>query len=288
MSTRVLLDTDIGSDIDDAVCLAYLLAQPSCELLGITTVTGESDKRAMLASAMCKAAGQRVPIVPGVEQPLLMAPRQHTAPQATALRDLDHDTEFPDKSGAISFLSQTIRRYPGEVILLGIGPLTNIGLLFATDREAPRLLKGLVMMAGSFFHDPSTHLREGNADSDAHATAIVYGSAVNMHRSIGLDVTQKVRMDAGSVRRLFDTALLRPVLELAEVWFHEQDEIVFHDPLAAATLFDEEICKFQTGAVDVELENYALRASVNRLMAVERGAPPIGSVSTLPGSASSR
>ena len=57
MGIKILLDTDIGSDIDDAVCLAYLLANPACELLGITTVTGEADVRASMASAMCKVAG---------------------------------------------------------------------------------------------------------------------------------------------------------------------------------------------------------------------------------------
>ena len=45
MTEKILLDTDIGSDIDDAVCLAYLLANPKVELLGITTVTGEGEKR---------------------------------------------------------------------------------------------------------------------------------------------------------------------------------------------------------------------------------------------------
>ncbi len=65
MSTKVLLDTDIGSDIDDAVCLAYLLAQPACELMGITTVTGEGQGRAMMASALCQLAGQDVPIYIG-------------------------------------------------------------------------------------------------------------------------------------------------------------------------------------------------------------------------------
>jgi len=56
MPVKILLDTDIGTDIDDAVCLAYLLANPDCELLGITTVTGEPVKRAMLASALCRIA----------------------------------------------------------------------------------------------------------------------------------------------------------------------------------------------------------------------------------------
>lgn len=54
MSERILLDTDIGSDIDDAVCLAYLLANPNCELMGITTVSGEAEKRAQMASVLCK------------------------------------------------------------------------------------------------------------------------------------------------------------------------------------------------------------------------------------------
>jgi len=51
-ATKLLLDTDIGSDIDDAVALAYLLAQPDCELPGVTTCTGDSQRRAALAAAV--------------------------------------------------------------------------------------------------------------------------------------------------------------------------------------------------------------------------------------------
>ena len=58
---KVFLDTDIGTDIDDAVCLAYHLLHPDCDLLGITTVTGEAEKRAMLASAICRRAGRDSP-----------------------------------------------------------------------------------------------------------------------------------------------------------------------------------------------------------------------------------
>src|SRR5690348_11318405 len=83
MSVKVILDTDIGSDIDDALCLAYLLAHPECELLGITTVSGEAEKRAMMASALCKVAGKKAPIFPGAENPLLIKAQQPYAPQAT-------------------------------------------------------------------------------------------------------------------------------------------------------------------------------------------------------------
>ena len=83
MPTKILLDTDIGSDIDDAVCLAYLLAQPRCELMGITTVTGEAAERAMMADVLCKVAGREIPIFAGLENPLIVPARQ---PRATCFR----------------------------------------------------------------------------------------------------------------------------------------------------------------------------------------------------------
>jgi len=259
MSTKIILDTDIGSDIDDAVCLAYLLAQPKCELLGITTVTGEADERAMLASVLCKVAGKRVPIFPGSEEPLIIPRIQKRAPQAAALRKWDHDKEFP-RGQAIEFLRQTIREYPGEVVLLTIGPLTNIGLLFRVDPEIPSLLKGLVMMCGVFTNRlAGVGPLEWNAIGDPHATAIVYRATTGIHRSIGLDVTCQVTMKAKELRERFRSDLHQPVLDFAEVWFQQRDTIIFHDPLAAATIFDDQVCVFKKGTVEVELTSERLR-----------------------------
>ncbi len=258
MPTRLLLDTDIGSDIDDAVCLAYLLAKPDCELLGITTVSGEPERRAMMASALCKLAGKRIPIYPGVAEPLLVASRQPQAPQANALARWPHETDFPCGE-AIEFLRQTIRRYAGEVILLTIGPLTNIALLFKADPEIPSLLRGVVSMGGMFDSSHTRYWRgskwEWNIHCDPHAAAIVYRTPVAMHYSIGLDVTMQVTMDAAEVRRRFQAPLLQPVLDFAEVWFQNAEKITFHDPLAAATIFDARICTFERGEVHVELHD---------------------------------
>ena len=71
---KILLDTDIGGDIDDAICLAYLLKEPQCDLLGITTVCGEPEKRAAVADAICRAAGRQVPIVAGLDTTLQPVP----------------------------------------------------------------------------------------------------------------------------------------------------------------------------------------------------------------------
>ena len=249
-STKLLLDTDIGSDIDDAVCLAYLLAQPRCDLLGITTVTGEAEKRAKMASALCTIAGKDIPIYPGVEQPLLTPVQQPSAPQAAALDRWQHAQSFP-QSEAITFMEQTIRSHPGEVVLLGIGPMTNIALLFATYPDIPKLLKGLVLMCGQFA--PSG--REWNALNDPYAAEIVYRASVPIHRSIGLDVTTQVRMAAPEFRKRCTHPLLRPVLDFAEVWFENVDMVTFHDPLAAATIFDNTLCTFSPGNVSVEIKD---------------------------------
>ncbi|HEX4141352.1 MAG TPA: nucleoside hydrolase [Candidatus Methylacidiphilales bacterium] len=252
MSTKIILDTDIGSDIDDAVCLAYLLANPACELLGITTVTGDTVARASLASVLCKIARKSVPIFPGKRESLLTEQRQPAVPQAAALGKWDHDTRFPEGE-AIDFLRRTIRANPGEVVLLGIGPMSNLAALFAVDEEIPKLLKGLVLMCGNFL---SSHPHaEWNALVDPTATAIVYRAAPPCHRSIGLDVTNQVTMHAPEVRKRFQAPLLRPVLDFAEVWFKNIDFTTFHDPLAAATIIDDTICGFEKGRVEVELKS---------------------------------
>jgi inosine-uridine nucleoside N-ribohydrolase len=250
MSEKILLDTDIGSDIDDAVCLAYLLAQPRCQLLGITTVSGQAEERARLASALCHHAGREIPIFPGAEAPLLGPQRQPKAPQALALSRWPHQRQLP-RGRALEFLRQTIRAHPGEITLLAIGPLTNVALLFAADEEIPRLLKGLMLMCGVFARRPP--LVEWNAGCDPHATAIVYRAPVARHRSIGLDVTLQVQLETALVRERFRAEPLRPVLDFAEVWFSHNPAITFHDPLAAATLFDEQICAFTPDRVEVDL-----------------------------------
>lgn len=255
MAVKLLLDTDIGTDIDDAVCLAYLLANPACDLMGITTVSGEAEARARMASALCKVAGKTIPIYPGREEPLLSGQQQPSAPQAAALGRWPHETNFA-RGEAVEFLRHTIRSHPGEIVLLAIGPLTNVAALFGADAEIPALLKGLVLMSGVFTnHLAGVGPLEWNAKLDPAATAIVYHAQPPVHRSIGLDVTCQVKMPAAEVRERFQAPLLRPVLDFAEVWFQHVDTITFHDPLAAVTIFDDRVCGFERGEVEVELKS---------------------------------
>jgi inosine-uridine nucleoside N-ribohydrolase len=259
MSEKLILDTDIGTDIDDAVCLAYLLAQPECELLGITTVTGGARDRAKIASALCTRAGQPgIPIHVGVERSLLIDGWQTKAQQAAALDKWPGRDDFPATGGlaAVRFLIETIRAHPGEITLLTIGPLTNIALAFALDPELPGLLKRLVTMGGAFFA-PLDATAEWNIALDPHAAAMTAAATARVGlrpRWVGLDVTTQVVMDAEAVRARFAPhPLLATVLDFAEVWFRERPAITFHDPLAAVAIFDEGVCAFERGDLAVEL-----------------------------------
>lgn len=101
LTVKILLDTDLGSNIDDAVALAYLLAQPEVDLLSGTTVSGQSHLRAQIVDALCQAAGCDVPILPGVEAPLLLENRQPLAQQALQLADWPQRTSFTRRSTAM-------------------------------------------------------------------------------------------------------------------------------------------------------------------------------------------
>lgn len=119
---------------------------------------GETDDRCRLASALCYAAGKDIPLYPGARRAIL----DHTPPSAVSqlkgLGGWPHRTDFPQGEG-FAFMQDTIRRHPGEITLLAIGPMTNVGLLFAYDPELPALLKRLVLMVRRFYRPFFPHRR---------------------------------------------------------------------------------------------------------------------------------
>ena len=257
--TPLILDTDIGTDIDDALALAYLLSQPRCELLGVTTVSGQAPLRAEMASAMCHHVGRTdIPIHSGAEQALLTDIVQKVAPQAEALGNRPRQRNFKPNT-AVDFLRSTIRSRPHEITLLAIGPMTNIGLLFAMDPEIPSLLKSVVFMCGQF---RDVMRGEWNAFNDPYATAIAYCNGLQtkppQHLSFGLDVTMQCGMPREEGRKTLTAKVLEPVRDFAEIWYQHCNHIIWHDPLAAASIFEPEICTYRTGRVRISLHDPTL------------------------------
>lgn len=250
---KILLDTDIGGDIDDAICLAYLLKEPQCKLLGITTVCGEPEKRAAVANAICKAAGADIPIVAGTDSTLQPIPLYPTPDGACALERWQHDTF--EKADAPAFLYEKIKENPHEVVLIGIGNMTNIAMLFQSYPDACDLLKGLYVMNGYFglekLPDPYYNW---NSWADPLASKIVFSSRINIHRTIPLEVTDMLTIaaeQAGAILRP-DSDLMAAVFDFGNAWLQSAGKLTLHDPLAAVTIFHPDICKFERGFVQVE------------------------------------
>lgn len=252
---KILLDTDIGGDIDDAICLAYLLKEPQCDLLGITTVCGEPEKRAAVADAICRAAGRQVPIVAGLDTTLQPVPLYPTPEGAGALEQWPHSTY--EKGDAPEFLYEKIRENPHQVVLIAIGNLTNVATLFTAHPDAVGLLKGLSVMNGYFGQERLPEpLYNWNSWADPMASKIVFASAPASHRAVPLEVTDTLTIEAGQAEMLFpaDSPLLQAVYAFGNAWLESSSKLTLHDPLAAVSVFHPDICQFERGFVQVETE----------------------------------
>ena len=256
--TPVLFDTDIGSDIDDALCLTYLLMQPKCDLLGITTVSGDPVTRAKLASCICRRINRdNIPIHPGAALPFIGVQDQLAVPQAAALEHWSHRQDF-EVNSAIPFLRDTIRSRPGEITLLAVGPMTNIGMLFALYPDIPKMLKSVVLMCGSFFDTDKPRRNEWNAKCDYTATDVVFRSAARNLVSVGLDVSMQCSISGDEARQKIRGGVLDPVADMASVWLSAAPGITFHDPLTAAFMFEPSLCQTKRGNVSVDTTGEAL------------------------------
>ena len=253
---KLLLDTDIGGDIDDAVCLAYLLREPRCELLGVTTVSGEPESRAAVADAICQAAGRRVPIVAGTDQTLQPVPVYPRPEGAAALCRWPH-AEYA-RGDAPGFLYEQIAAHPGEVVLVAIGSMTNVAELFLAHPDAPGMLKGLYAMNGYFGAQPLPEpWYNWNAWADPLATRIVMDSRVPVHRVFPLELTETLTLPAERAGALFagKRFLLQALLDFGGAWLGSGGGLTLHDPLAAVAALYPDLCAYQRGDVSVETED---------------------------------
>ena len=143
---KVILDTDIGTDIDDAWALGYALKSPTFELLGVTVSDGDTPARARLACKLLQRLGRTdVPVAVGRRTAAI--PPDRIDYQFGWAEDFE--SYKPIATPAVRFLADTIRRYPNEVTIIAVGPLHNIGDLLREHPDVVPLVKRVVLMSGS-------------------------------------------------------------------------------------------------------------------------------------------
>lgn len=258
---KILVDTDAGSDIDDALCLAYLLSRPDAEIVGVATVTGGPGERAKLVSAVTTFFGHDgIPICVGAANPLSGPQRQPEAPQAEALKRWDHASVFSEQP-VEEFMRDLIAASPDEVVLMGIGPLTNVARLETRFPGTLGQLSRLVCMSGRFsnYQDMAT-VPEWNVLCDLEAARIVYAAAEATETLlVTSDVTRRLAMSRDDAReRIVGLALeLGPIVDMSEIWFATREKMTVHDGLAAALLFEPELCTYKRGRPVLDMETGA-------------------------------
>ena len=118
----IILDTDIGTDIDDAFTLALILHSPELDLLAVTTASGDTQARARLAAKLLREAGRpEVAVAAGEPGKPLPIDQCRWAG--------DFSSPALTQQPAVEFLKEQIEKRPGEITLVPIGPLTNVGAL---------------------------------------------------------------------------------------------------------------------------------------------------------------
>jgi inosine-uridine nucleoside N-ribohydrolase len=260
---RVIIDTDPG--VDDALALLLAMRSPELKIEAITPVAGNVPLELALPNAlrMVEIAGRTdIPVAAGAKVPLLR--RLVTATYVHGENGLG-GTVFPEPTikpvaqPAAELIRQIIRKYPGEVTLLPIGPLTNIATALNLDSELAGMVRGIVMMGGSLSGGNITPAAEFNIYVDPEAARIVFQSGIPI-TMVGLDATRKTSLTEAHVQVL--EAAQNPVSQAAakigrNALNHNRDQGFLsgpnmHDSLAIAGFLDPSLLTLKDYYVDVE------------------------------------
>jgi pyrimidine-specific ribonucleoside hydrolase len=260
---RVIIDTDPG--VDDALALLLAMRSPELKIEAITPVAGNVPLDLTLPNAlrMVEIAGRTdIPVAAGARAPLMR--RLVTATYAHGENGLGgavfpEPTTKPVATPAAEIIRQIVRKYPGEVTLITIGPLTNIATALNADPDLAGMVRALVMMGGSLSGGNITPAAEFNVYVDPEAARIVFQSGIPA-TMVGLDVTRRTSLTDEHVRTL--EAAQNPVSQAAAKigrnainHNRERGYLVgpnMHDSLAVAGFLDPAILKLQDYYVDVE------------------------------------
>ena len=272
----VILDTDIGGDIDDAWALAFLLNCPEVELKMVLTATGDTTYSAKIAAKMLTIAG-RTDIPVGIGRPTRPEAAWRTVAAYVADDDLaDYaGTVYPD---GIAALIELIDRSPVPLTVVAIAPLTNLGELL---RRRPELAAKLhfVGMQGSIRHgsDPTTPPEaEWNIRADLAAARTVFAAAWNSAVITPLDTCGQVVLSGEGYQRLLASGdpLLTAVFQQYRLWHHQQQlnwspetrSSILFDTVAVFLAFSRQFLAFRT---------MGLRFAVDGRTRPDPAAPPV-------------
>jgi purine nucleosidase len=277
VAERIPLILDVDTGIDDALALLYACASEDADLVAATCLYGNVSRDRVVRNtlAVLAFAGRSdVEIAPGAERPLV--------------RDLEifpfvhgeeglGDVEVGDQPGDVSprsaqqLIVETARERPGEIVLVAVGPMTNVALALAEEPDLPSLLRGLVIMGGAFDRrGNASPVAEANIWHDPEAAAALFrgfsgAPEEKLPVCVGLDVTERVQMTPAHLDDLCACAPGSPLSDFLRdsvrfyIDFYASygarfDGAAMHDPLAVAVALDPGLVTLHATRVEVETD----------------------------------
>ncbi len=271
---KLIMDVDPG--IDDSLALLLAGVSEEIDLLAITVVSGniEVNQAARNAKfAMNMIDRSDVLISKGCGLPIS---RNYVDASDTHGKDGIGEVYFPkeevdDDPSAIEVIPHLLRKYPNQITIAALGPLTNLATIIRQDPEVLALAKEIVIMGGSVnVCGNCSPVAEYNFWCDPHAAKIFFDVHIPNVTLVPLDVTYKILFTPNmrEMIRQFKTPLSEYVTNITGFYvdFHWTQErtlgCVINDPLIIAYLLDRSILNLKNGHVQIETEGIALGESV--------------------------
>ncbi|MFT7722492.1 MAG: nucleoside hydrolase [Roseateles sp.] len=272
----VVVDLDIGDDIDDGFALALVLASPALEVRGITTAWGDTALRARMVRRLLQESGREgIPVHAGLRTASQIAfsqARWAAGPRLPGAAEAP--PPGPAQPDAVEFLLRQARRQPGQVTLLALGPLTNVAAALRRDPQGFRQFKQVVLMGGSVragysksdYRPARPPDREYNIVADTPAAQALFASGVPLVM-MPLDATA-LRLDDQRRAALFSHgSTLTDALALMYLqWTHADQPWAsatptLFDVVPVAWLLDPALCPTTPLRIEVDAEGYTREAA---------------------------
>jgi len=253
---KVIIDTDIGDDIDDAFAVALALRSAELQILGITTTFGDTETRAKLLDRFLAETGHpEIPVAAGVPTP----PKSNFTQRRYAENNRYAKASHPN---AVEFLLEQIRRNPRQVTLIAIGPLMNVGAAIDKDAETFRKLKRVILMGGSIkrgygdvgFGPPTPPQPEWNILNDIPSAQKLFAAGVPLF-VMPLDSTQ-LKMD--EVKRAYLFSQGTPITDALTLLYHQwgQETPTLFDPMTIAFAVNSTLCPVEPMHIRVDEKGF--------------------------------
>ena len=257
---KVLLDTDIGDDIDDAIALALAVNRPEIDLMGVVTTYRNTYLRSKIALALLEGWNRMdIPVCNGQDDPLKQAyfyfpfekRDENGKPIIGHYEDYMKEFQACSETG-LEFMARAVRENPNEITLVAVGPLTNVAKFCQEYPEEYALLKEIIIMGGRFDEQRA----EWNIKCDPEAANIVLSSEQKICL-VPLDVTLQCVFSQDQVERLHNGCVGNQRLsKMIDIWISNSNRRtmpILHDPLALSSVFAG-FCDFIPKKVSVKLD----------------------------------